>query len=103
MVSNHIRLTSSDFYSAEDLLPEAVLDANDPIHDMMRLAGLPNNNIGRLQEYKGVGSVQTTGSNPSITANEKIQYQNNNNVQPGSPEWFRLWFSKPYLTGESPW
>ena len=97
-----IKLTSKDFYSTEDLLPESVLDENDPINDMKRLAGLSNNNIGKLQEYKGYGSVKTDGSNPSITANEKIQYQNNNNVQPGSPEWFRLWFSKPYLTSESP-
>jgi hypothetical protein len=34
---------------------------------------------------------------------EKVQYQQTNNVQPGSPEWFQLWFSKPYLTGENPW
>ena len=102
-MSDHIRLTSADFYSTEDLLPEAVLDDADPIHDMMRLAGLSNNNIGRLQEYSGEGSVQTNGSNMSVTAMEKINYQQENNVQPGSPEWFRLWFSKPYLTGEKPW
>ena len=101
-MADHIKLTSGDFYKTEDLIPEAILDDADPIMDMRRLAGLSDNNIGRLQEYKGEGSVVTTGSNPSITANEKIQYQNNNDVQPGSPEWFRLWFSKPYLTGESP-
>jgi len=33
---------------------------------------------------------------------EKINYQNEHNVQPGTTEWFRLWFSKPYLTGEKP-
>jgi hypothetical protein len=33
---------------------------------------------------------------------EKVNYQQDNNVKPGTPEWFRLWFSKPYLTGESP-
>ena len=97
---DHIKLTSSDFYKTEDLIPEAVLDENDPIRDMQRLAGLtPGLNVGKLQEYTGAD----TGSNPSVTANEKIQYQNNNNIQPGSPEWFQLWFSKPYLTGEKPW
>jgi hypothetical protein len=84
-------------------IPEAVLDANDPIMDIKRLAGVTNLNVGKLQEYKGPGSVSTAGSNPSITANEKIQYQHEHNVQPGTPEWFRLWFSKPYLTGEKPW
>jgi hypothetical protein len=39
----------------------------------------------------------------SVTAMEKIQHQQENNIQPGTPEWFKLWFSKPYLTGEKPW
>ena len=74
----------------------------DDLDQIRQLAGITQN-VGRLQEYKGYGSVQTDGSNMSITANEKIQYQNNNNIQPGTPEWFQLWFSKPYLTGEKPW
>jgi hypothetical protein len=74
----------------------------DDLDQLKQLAGVTQN-IGRLQEYKGEGSVVTDGSNMSITANEKIQYQQTNNVQPGTPEWFQLWFSKPYLTGENPW
>lgn len=101
-MSEHIKLTSSDFYNTEDLIPETVLDENDPIMDLRRLAGMEGN-TGKLAEYKGYGSpTRIEGSNPSITAVEKINYQNNNNVQPGSPEWFRLWFAKPYLTGETP-
>jgi len=101
-MADHIKLTSSDFYSTEDLIPEAVLDANDPIVDLRRLAGMEGN-AGKLAEYKGYGSpTRLEGSNPSITAVEKINYQNNNNIQPGTPEWFRLWFAKPYLTGEKP-
>ena len=90
-----------EYVTLEHLLV-AVLDDADPIHEIKRLAGLSNNNIGALQEYKGPNTISTEGSNPSITATEKINYQNNNDVQPGSPEWFRLWFSKPYLTGEKP-
>lgn len=98
-----MKLTSADFYKTEDLIPEAVLDNADPIHDIKRLAGLtPGLNTGTLQEYKGEGTVSTEGSNISKTAMEKINYQNQNDVQPGSPEWFRLWFSLPYLTGEKP-
>jgi hypothetical protein len=74
----------------------------DDLDQIRQLAGITQN-IGRLQEYKGEGTVTTDGSNMSITANEKIQYQNTNNIQPGTPEWFQLWFSKPYLTGEKPW
>ena len=74
----------------------------DDLDQLRQLAGITQN-VGRLQEYKGEGTVQTDGSNMSITANEKIQYQNTYNIQPGTPEWFQLWFSKPYLTGEKPW
>ena len=74
----------------------------DDIDQIKQLAGITQN-IGRLQEYKGENTVSTEGSNMSVTANEKIQYQNNNNIQPGTPEWFKLWFSLPYLTGEKPW
>lgn len=74
----------------------------DELDNIKRLAGLGNS--AKLNEYTGYGSVpKTEGSNVSVTANEKINYQNQNNIQPGSPEWFRLWFSKPYLTGETPW
>ena len=74
----------------------------DDLDQIKQLAGITQN-IGSLQEYKGEGTVSTEGSNMSITANEKIQYQKEHNVQPGTPEWFQLWFSKPYLTGEKPW
>lgn len=106
MASNELKLTSADFYNTEDLIPETVLDDADPIQELKRLSGVsltPGLNVGRLQEYTQPGSVSTEGSNISKTAMEKVDYQNNNNIQPGSPEWFRLWFSKPYLTGEKPW
>lgn len=104
MVSNNIKLTSGDFYTTEDVIPDAVLDNNDPIQELKQLAGMSNlGNQGRLQEYQGPESVKTEGSNISKTAMEKVSYQNQNNIQPGTPEWFRLWFSKPYLTGEKPW
>lgn len=42
------------------------------------------------------------GSNISITGSEKSKIQSENNIKPGTPEWFKLWFSLPYLTGEKP-
>ena len=42
------------------------------------------------------------GSNISITGNEKSELQKKHNIQPGTDEWFKLWFSLPYLTGEKP-
>lgn len=47
-------------------------------------------------------SVNTEGSNISVTAAEKSALMKQHNIQPGTPEWFRLWFSLPYLTGETP-
>jgi hypothetical protein len=33
---------------------------------------------------------------------EKKELEKKHDIQPGTPEWFKLWFSKPYLTGEKP-
>ena len=103
-MSKELKLTASDFYTIDDLIPEAVLDPDDPIQELRQLSGMERlGNQGRLQEYTGEGSVSTEGSNVSKTAMEKVDYQNDNNIQPGTPEWFRLWFSKPFMTGEKPW
>lgn len=75
----------------------------DEIKDIQRLAGITDLNKGELQEYTGPGSVKTEGSNISKTAQEKADYQRDHNVEPGTEEWFKLWFSKPYMTGEKPW
>jgi hypothetical protein len=42
------------------------------------------------------------GSNISITGQEKADLQRKNDIKPGTDEWFKLWFSRPYLTGEMP-
>ena len=42
------------------------------------------------------------GSNISLTGNEKAQLMREHNIKPGTPEWFKLWFSLPKLTGEKP-
>jgi hypothetical protein len=69
-VSDHIKLTSQDFYKTEDLIPEAVLDDADPIHEIKRLAGLSNANSGQLAEYTGYDStkVQLDKTHVSMSA-----------------------------------
>jgi hypothetical protein len=42
------------------------------------------------------------GENVSYSATEKAEYQRKHNIQPGTQEWFKLWFARPYLTGENP-
>ena len=62
------------------------------LSDLKRLAGITE--FQGYQPYKG--------SNISITGNEKQHLEKKHNIKPGTPEWFQLWFSLPYLTGEPP-
>jgi hypothetical protein len=57
--------------------------------------------LAELKKLAGVDTV-TSGSNISITGTNKGELMKKHNIKPGSPEWFKLWFSKPYLTGEKP-
>jgi hypothetical protein len=63
------------------------------ISELKRLAG--------ITEFKGLQPYDT-GSNVSVTGNEKARLMRDNNIKPGTDEWFKLWFSRPYLTGEKP-
>ncbi len=68
----------------------------DSISDLKKLAGITN-------EFKGYQPYTIEqGSNISLTGNEKGELMKKHNIKPGTPEWFKLWFSKPYLTGEKP-
>jgi hypothetical protein len=67
----------------------------DDLDKIKVLAGI--NKFHGLKEY-GVDA----GSNISITGNQKGELMKKHNIKPGTPEWFQLWFSLPYLTGEPP-
>ncbi len=64
----------------------------DELDVLKKLAG--------VQQFKGWHPYD--GSNISVTGNEKGQLMKQHNIKPGTPEWFQLWFSLPYLTGEKP-
>jgi hypothetical protein len=68
------------------------------LSELKRLAG--------IDEFKGYVKYDPvepySGSNVSVTGMEKKELEKKHNIQPGTPEWFKLWFSKPYLTGERP-
>lgn len=86
ITTEHLNQDSSD---------DCYLDPSDPIHEIkaiQHLAGLGAN--ARLHELRG--------SNISVTGSEKGRIQRENNIKPGTPEWFKLWFSLPYMTGEKP-
>ncbi len=67
----------------------------DELDRIKLLAGI--NKFQGLTEY----SIED-GSNISLTGDEKGQLMKKNNIKPGTPEWFQLWFSLPKLTGEKP-
>jgi len=61
-------------------------------------------NLKELQALAGIKkTTETDGSNISYTAAEKRAYEKKHNIKPGTPEWFKLWFARPYLTGENPY
>ena len=107
MWEQRFKFTSETFANKTPEVEQAVLAADDPLHDMMRLAGLPPaNNVLEAhdpnQKIDATGVMSPLGSNISVTGMEKRRLEKENNIKPGSPEWFRLWFSRPYLTGEKP-
>ena len=65
------------------------------IEQLRVLAGIGNRAV--MQEYRGFA-----GSNISVTGNEKGELMKQHNIRPGTEEWFRLWFTLPYLTNTSP-
>ena len=61
----------------------------DELEYIKKLAG--------INEFKGYTPYE--GSNISVTGTEKKQIEREKNIQPGTDEWFRLWFSLPHMTG----
>ena len=68
------------------------------IEQLKHLAGI--NQFKGYVKYDPVDPLG--GSNISLTGNEKAKLMKENNIRPGTPEWFKLWFSLPYMTGEKP-
>ena len=66
----------------------------DEIYRLKRLAGIIDKDGNEVSD--------DNESNVSIAGSEKSKYQREKGIKPGTPEWFKLWFSKPYLTGEKP-
>jgi hypothetical protein len=90
------RITTDNLnQSSED---DCYLAPEDPIHELkaiQHLAGLGGD--ARLHELRA-----NQGSNISVTGDNKGELMRKHNIKPGTDEWFKLWFSKPYLTGEKP-
>jgi len=62
------------------------------LDDLRRLSGITSSHDNEINK----------GSNISLTGAEKSALMKTHNIQPGTPEWFQLWFSRPYMTNEKP-
>lgn len=90
------RITTEHLNQASD--DDCYLAPDDPIHELKAvqyLAGLGAD--ARLHEMRA-----SQGSNISVTGTSKQELERKHNIKPGTPEWFKLWFSLPYMTGEKP-
>jgi hypothetical protein len=80
----------------QDSPDDCLLDVNDPVYEIKSLQYLAGQgHSAKLHEYR-----VDQGSNISVTGNEKQKLEKEHNIKPGTPEWFKLWFSLPYMTGE---
>ena len=61
------------------------------IPTLKRLAG--------INEFQGYSEYQID-ENPSITAAKIKDKEKKLGLKPGDADWFKLWFSKPYMTGQ---
>ena len=59
------------------------------IEELKKLAG--------VNEFKGY--TEYTLENISDAANSNAKKMRDKNIRPGDPEWFRLWFSLPKMSG----
>jgi hypothetical protein len=66
---------------------------SDEVYRLKYLAGITDKQGNKLFPE------QTGGSNISIIGSEKGKTQREQNIKPGTDEWFKLWFAKPHLTG----
>jgi len=62
----------------------------DELEQIKKLAG--------VNEFKGYTAYE--GSNISVTGTEKRRIEREKGIEPGTEDWFKLWFSLPYMTGQ---
>jgi hypothetical protein len=60
--------------------------------------------LDELKRLSGSGKITGETTQPVDTQLQakKAQYIKDNNLRPGDPEWMRVMFAKPHLTGEDP-
>lgn len=56
--------------------------------------------LEELKKLAGITGLRpSTGENMSQTATDLRKRERKMGIKPGDPDWFKLWFSRPYMTG----
>jgi hypothetical protein len=95
------RITSENFDISSE--PDAILPPDDPVHELKELQVLGGlGSAQRITQMKSEKNSESSyGEEVSRSASEKSRYQKENNINPGTEEWFKLWFSLPYMIDQS--
>lgn len=88
------RITSVDILPKEH--DDCHLAPDDPIYDLM-----PSAIMGGLGATEALARYDNL-LKPAVVGNTKGQIQREQDIKPGTDEWFRLWFSRPAMTGRAP-
>lgn len=92
------KITSEDLN--QDSPDDCYLAPDDPIQELKILSGMGGlGGQARLHEYKA--SQQSYGESFGQAGMEKSRIMKEKGIKPGDAEWFKLWFSLPYMTGEN--
>lgn len=90
------RITSENL--SQDTSEDAYLSPDDPIHLLKAahyLGGLGSE--AKLAEYRATQARHNLEINKDsniISGSDKRRLERENNIQPGTDEWFKLWFGK---------
>ena len=79
-----VRITTANITQAAD--DDCVLDPNDPIHDLMKVSSM-----GGLGTDQALASYRSINA-PKIEGSDKGQIAREQNIKPGTEEWFKHWF-----------
>jgi len=59
--------------------------------------------LAKLKALAGVTSSASTAVDDRYSMSNRQKFIKENNIKPGTPEWFQTMFAKPELTGEDPY
>ena len=78
------RITSANINQSSD--DDCMLSPDDPIHQLMAVSQLGG--LGSAEALAQYNSLQT----PQVQGSNKGQIAREQNIKPGTEEWFKHWF-----------